>query len=98
MKGNTATGNGLFGLALSASAHDNVLTDNVSSGNGEFGIVLFDAQNNRMTGNTALSNGVFDAAQDGTHHRERVGQQHVRHDVRNLTEVPGMLWGIDVSR
>jgi hypothetical protein len=27
--------------------------------------VLFDAQNNRITGNTALSNGVFDAAQDG---------------------------------
>ena len=27
--------------------------------------MLFDAPNNRMAGNTALSNGVFDAVQDG---------------------------------
>jgi parallel beta-helix repeat protein len=54
-----------LGSPSAASRTTTCSTNNVAGCNGEFGIVLFDAQNNRITGNTALSNRVFDAAQDG---------------------------------
>ena len=56
---NNCSGNGNFGIWLSASSDNNMLTSNNCSGNGNFGIYLPSSSNNTLLGNTANSNGDY---------------------------------------
>ncbi|HME51813.1 MAG TPA: right-handed parallel beta-helix repeat-containing protein [Candidatus Lokiarchaeia archaeon] len=57
VSGNTATNNGLYGIAIGFS-HDNMISGNTVTNNVQGGIYLTQISNNTISGNTALHNGM----------------------------------------